>query len=384
MVASEFFTMDLPCVPKAIFGERDLMEYFFSFVTKAKTLNFLLAGYFLRACECFLSYNSEEFLTIIYQESYHIALLKQLKSSSISEIVSSIMNTKSNITERKKILCEIVKLIGSDEYIASFNAAQILIKINKDDEIFLYLTQPGLFDTVFEFLYNSHTWVVRNAGSVIKFLINNSDENFPAYLKDKIYRLKVVLEREAGFTIKTQFGVDIKPFGEDRITVLELFGIFCNFPSLHEEVGGSIDIIISLFSNYLWSSSFHNAFTVFIENIISSQSYILIKSLVDTNFAQKIIEMAHNSYTQFPHFSTQIGSIGHIYKIINLFLNSSITPIINSIEKSENWSNFQEKLKKYNETEAKNIGGKINMNFFDNMSSEYSNEKLEEQDIIPE
>ena len=53
-------------------------------------------------------------------------------------------------------------------------------------------------------------------------------------------------------------------------------------------------------------------------------------------------------------------------------------------ESQVNWSIFREKLDFYNEAEAKNIGGKVNLNFFDNMSSEDSNEKFEEPDTIPE
>ena len=82
MVASEFFTADLPCVAEIIFQDPDLMRYLFSFVQADQTLNFLLAGYFLKAYESCLNSNPEEFFMIIYQESYHIAILKHLKSSS--------------------------------------------------------------------------------------------------------------------------------------------------------------------------------------------------------------------------------------------------------------------------------------------------------------
>ena len=151
MVASEFFTADLPCVAEIIFQDPDLMRYLFSFVQADQTLNFLLAGYFLKAYESCLNSNPEEFFMIIYQESYHIAILKHLKSSSISEIVFSILTSKSSLEERKLVLDQVIRLLGSYDYFVSFNASSILSRISKDEEIFQFLIQKPAIDALFEF-----------------------------------------------------------------------------------------------------------------------------------------------------------------------------------------------------------------------------------------
>lgn len=384
MIASEFFSSDLPCVPDIIFKEPDLMRYLFSFVEREGDLNFLLSGYFLKAYECCLAHNSDEFLLIIFQEAYHTALLKHIKSSSIAEIISSILGSESRHEEKQDMLRELIERLASADYMTSFNSAQVISRLNKDEDTFQRLLQQGAVDKIFSFLQVTHTWVVRNAGNVLKFILNSSGEVILPFVAGKVGYLVDVLQREPLERIPTAFGVEIKPFGEDRLMALELCSILCNFPVFHQEIGSYLEKILGLFPEYLWSSYFHNAFTIFIENIVASSSSLLITPLVQSGFPQTLIEMASNSSVDCRKFTTQIGSIGHVYKILNILTNSKIPLILDFIESQSGWTNFEEKLALYNEAEAKSIGGKANMNFFDNMSSEDSGERCEEPDFIPE
>ena len=250
MVASEFFTADLPCVAEIIFQDPDLMRYLFSFVQADQTLNFLLAGYFLKAYESCLNSNPEEFFMIIYQESYHIAILKHLKSSSISEIVFSILTSKSSLEERKLVLDQVIRLLGSYDYFVSFNASSILSRISKDEEIFQFLIQKPAIDALFEFFKKDEVWVIRNAGTVLKYVLNGSGDSIALHLKDKISCLANILKRDPEVTIPTTFGLNIKPFGEDRLTALELLSVLLNFPIVFEEIAENVSVVVNLFSEY--------------------------------------------------------------------------------------------------------------------------------------
>ena len=251
MISSEFFTSDLPCVPDIIFQEPDLMRYFFSFVTGKGPLNFLLSGYFFKAYECCLNHNNEELLMIIFQEGYHLALLKHIRSSSISEIVSSIISSKSRIDGRKEILEGVITLLGSTDYMTSFNAAQILLRISKEEEIFHLCLVEQNFEAIFNFLQSKEIWIIRNAGNVIKYILNSFGEDVAPFLTSKIGLLTDVLQRESESTIPTSFGLTIKAFGEDKLIILELCSILCNFPVLHSELPVLVDIIVSLFPDYI-------------------------------------------------------------------------------------------------------------------------------------
>lgn len=385
MVASEFFTTDLPCVTEILFKEPELMRYLFSFVVGKGTLNFLLSGYFLKAYESCLAYNPDEFLLIIFQEGYYLDLISHLKSSSIAEIITSIVSSKPNHEEIHKIITEVVLLLSSSEYMASFNASQILCRLKQEEQPFKLLVEAENIEKLFEYLQKQETWVVRNAGNVLKYALGNSAEVVIPLIAGKVKSLADVLQKDTNCEIPTSFGAKITPFGEDRLMALDLFASFSNFPELHEEISNCLPGVLQLFEKFVWSSYFHNAFTILLENLLTSQSSLLILSLANSGFIQCLLAMAEDNLFDCGKFKTQIGSIGHVYKIINILINCKHAEVVGLIEAQENWPSFQEKLTNYNTVEEKSIGGgRKNMNFFDNMSSDDSSEKMEEPDLIPE
>ncbi|OMJ71131.1 hypothetical protein SteCoe_30742 [Stentor coeruleus] len=384
LVASEFFTSDLPCLFKILFQEPILMRYLFSFITREPPINLLLAGYFQKAFESCLNYNTEEFLMIIFQESFHISMLKHLKSSSIADIIYTILSNKGYFDERRILLTETVMLIGSTDLMSSYNANFILCRLNKDDDIYEELLSKEVFEKLLDFVKRKEPYVVRNAGGVVKNILNFSGETVSDHFVKKISGFIDILCLDTDEKCITQFGAEIKCFGEYRLVVLEILVLICNFPPLVSEVSKEISRVIVLLDKYKWSSYFHHAFTGFIEALVNNSSNEYVKALLDADFPQILIENACSSVVQYKKFSTTNGYTGHIYKMINLFVNSKIEAITTSMNLMDVWMSFQKKLDDYNEIESKNIGGKANINFFENLSSEDSGEKAEENDLIPD
>ncbi|OMJ94561.1 hypothetical protein SteCoe_2205 [Stentor coeruleus] len=384
LVASEFFTNDLPCVSKILFKEPALMQYLLSFLTRDGPLNFLLAGYFQKAFESCYSYNPEEFLTIVFKESLHITMLKHIKSSSIADFTYLILTSKGDLDKKRELLAETTKLIGSKNYMISFNSSGILCRISKEEEIYQYLISKEIFEFILDYISSADTWVVRNAGSVIKYILTSSGESVIQYISKRIKHLADILCRESEEKILMQFGVEVRCFGEHRLIILELFVLLCNFPTLVSEISKEIKRIVLLLENYKWNSYFHHAFTVFIEALLSSSAKEYIDELVNTDFPQILIDIATYNILDCKKYSTTLGCTGHVYKMINSLVNSKIDSISISMGDINGWEIFKAKLDIYNDVEGKNVSGKSNINFFENMSSEDSYEKAEENDLIPD
>ena len=379
LVASEFFTSDLPIVSKLLFQEPSLLQYLFSFLYQ-RPLNFLQAGYFLKAYECCLSTNPEEFLLFIFQENHNSALLDQMQSSSISEIVGSILTQSFNKEEKIKFFENVVKLIASDTKLVSYNSASILGKIGREDELFQYLTQEEKVLFFIENLARGSPWVVKNSALILKNLVSASGEEITKHFKSHIRTLTQLLTQPSSTQIPTQFGLAIEPVGETRLSIMELFALIIASPLLVPEFSESLASILNLMPRFSLSSYFHNTFLSLIENILSSASP-LIEVLLRHNFPQTLVSIAKTCNSSDSYLAR--GSKGHVFKLINLMVNSKIPSINSSIQSSELWTDFEVNLTSYNEIEAKNIGGKATFNFFENMSSD-SFDKAEEPDLIPE
>ncbi|OMJ74819.1 hypothetical protein SteCoe_26160 [Stentor coeruleus] len=384
LVASEFFTNDLPCISKILFQEPGLIHYLFSFITREGPLNFLLAGYFQKAFESCYSYNSEEFLTIIFKESLHITMLKHIKSSSIADIVYLILTSKGDLDKRHELLAETTKLISSKNYMVSFNASGILCRISKEEEIYQYFISEMIIGQILDKISSADIWVVRNAGNVIKCILGSSGDLVVQYINKRIGQFADILCGESEGKILMQFGVEVQSFGEHRLIILELFVLLCNFPSLVSEISKEIERIVLLLEKYKWSSYFHHAFTVFIEALLNSSAKEYIEALVNADFPQILIDIATYNVLDCKKYSTTIGCTGHVYKMINLLVNSKIDSISTSMGIIDGWELFQVKLDCYNDIERETVNGKSNINFFENMSSEDSYEKAEENDLIPD
>ena len=378
LVASEFFTSDLAIVSKILFQEPSLLQYLFSFLYQSP-LNFLQAGYFLKAYECCLSTNPEEFLLFIFQENHNLALLKQMQSSSIAEIVGSILTQNFNKEEKIQFFENVVKLIASDNKLVSYNSTSILCKIGKEDELFEYLLQEAKVLILVENLTKSQSWVVKNSALVLKNLIPYSPDQIIKHFKSFIQPLTSQLSKVSDFQVPTQFGLAIEPVGEARLAVLEIFSLIISSPVLCSEFSDSLPTILNLLPRFYLSSYFHNTFFSLIENILQSSNSSLIEELSRQNFPETLVSMAKTCDETCLARSIK----GHIFKLINLLVNSKINLIGNCIQSCGLWNEFEVDLRSYNEIEAKVIGGKANFNFFENMSSD-SFDKAEEQDLIPE
>ena len=380
MIASEFFTADLPAVSKLLFNDPDLMQYLFSFVAR-KPLNYLLAGYFLKAYESCLAFDSDQFMKLIFSNNYHISLLGQIRSTSVSEILLSILQQNGFIDERISLAEGICKVVLSPDALISANAAGILLKITKDDEIFPCFSSEAIASCLLNGLLGDSPCVAKNSGLVVKNLLLISPQSLVPFIRPYILALSGVVCSVSNAEILSQFGVKIKPFGEHKVILLDIFAILCSFNM--PELSTCLTNILALLPLYDWSTYFHNSYAGLIESIINSKSSELVQILIESNFTNMLIELAEKSYTSTPKGLIQKGSIGHLYKLINLLVNSNLVAIEENFKFLENWKEFEGKLGKYNEIEAKYIGGKVNINFFDNMSSD-STDKADEIDLIPE
>ena len=378
LVASEFFTPDLPIISKILFQEPSLMQYLFSFLYRSP-LNFLQAGYFLKAYECCLSTNPEELLLFIFQENHNIALLNQMTSSSIAEIVGSILAQSFNSEEKIQFFENVIKLIASDSKLISYNSTAILCKIGKEDELFPYLVKEEKVLMLIQNLAKTPSWVVKNSAFVLKNLITCSGDQIIKHFKSFIQPLTAQISKVSPSQISTQFGLAIEPVGEIRLSILEIFALIISSPVLSSEFLDSLPSILSLLPRFYLSSYFHNTFFSLIENILISSNSALIEEISRQNFPETLVTMAKTCDES--HLARSIK--GHIFKLINLLINSKTPSIDNCIKTCEIWDDFEVNLRIYNENEAKVIGGKANFNFFENMSSE-SSDKAEEQDLIPE
>lgn len=311
-------------------------------------------------------------------------MLKHIKSSSIADITYLILTSKGNLDERRGLLAETTKLISSKNYMVSFNASGILCRISKEEEIYQYFISEEIVERILDYISSADVWVVRNAGNAIKCILTSSGESVVQYISKRIGQFADILCRESEGKILTQFGVEVQTFGEHRLIILELFVVLCNFPTLVNEMSKEIGRIVLLLEKYKWNSYFHHAFTVFIEALISSSAKEYIEALVNADFPQILIDIATYNVLDCKKYSTTIGCTGHVYKMINSLINSKIDSISTSIGDIDGWELFKVKLDDYNDIEGKNVSGKSNINFFENMSSEDSYEKPEENDLIPE
>jgi len=383
LIASEFFTADLPIVAKILFQNPSLMNSLFSFLN-SNPLNFLLAGYFLKAYECCLAHNPDEFMLIIFQENHHLGLLKQMKSSSIAEIVASILAQNVIKEDKERFLIEVAGLVASQEKLTSYNATGIVAKITKEDSLFSLLTQDPILPSLLRNLRSPCPWVVRNSSLVLKTLLQASPEDLVPYIRPEIASISdSLINSPCTSTLQTQFGLSITTIGEARLSILDLFVSLCSTSSLVPEISPVLPAILGLFPQFHWSTYFHNTFFSLVEAIITNSIQPFIELLSLHNFPQVLISLAKENTVQSPKFSVPLGCIGHVYKLVNLFVNSKIPSISSSLEGYESWPDFESKLQSYNEIEAKNIGGKATFNFFENMSSD-SFDKTEEPDLIPE
>lgn len=380
MIASEFFSADLPVVGRLLLGEPELMRYLFSFAAR-KPLNFLLAGYFLKAFETCMAFDSDKFVGIIFDNQYHLLLLDLIASTSISEIMQSIIQQKGYIEERKLLIQKLCDLVSSPNRLTSTNSSNILQKLSKDDEIFSHFSSEPTSSQILSHLKSSVPTTLKNAGQLIKSLLSASPESIIPLLTPHLSLFSDIICKEDDKLLPTQFGIKIRPFGEHKIVILEIFAILCtyNIPELRI----CLPNILGLLPKYPWSSYFHNSFIVLIDSIINNQSIDLVQILINENFPQTLISLAEDSSILANKTQIPKGFVGHLYKLINVLANSKIMAIEENLKLTEKWTDFQGKLGKYNEIEAKNIGGKINVNFFDNMSSS-STDKADELDLIPE
>ena len=250
------------------------MQYLFSFLYQSP-LNFLQAGYFLKAYECCLSTNPEEFLLFIFQENHNSALLDHMQSSSIAEIVGSILTQSFNKEAKVSFFEEVVKLIGSDSKLVSYNSASILAKIGREDELFQYLTKEEKILFLVQNLARVSPWVVKNSALILKNLVSASGEETTKHFKSAIKTLTALLSRPASARIPTQFGLAIEPVGETRLSILELFSLIISSPALVAEFSESLPAVLSLLPRFQLSSYFHNTFFSLVENILYSSSALI-------------------------------------------------------------------------------------------------------------
>lgn len=356
------------------------MKYLFSFAGR-KPLNFLLAGYFLKAYESCLAFDCEKFVGVIFDNQYHLLLMDLIASTSISEIIQSLIHQKPYLEERKSLILQLCDLVSSPNRSSSSNSSSILQKLTKDDDLFPFFSSDSTFSRILNHLKSSSPTTIKNAGQIIKSFLLTSPQAALPLITPHLPLLTSTITQEDPNLLPTQFGIKQMRFGEHKLVLLDIFASLCthNIP----ELVTFLPSILGLLPKYPWSSYFHNSFTVLIESILSNQSIDLVQVLISSNFPQTLVDLAEDSF--IPTSKTQVpkGFTGHLYKLINLLVNSRILAIEENLKITKTWTEFQGKLGKYNEIEAKNIGGKVNVNFFDNMSSS-STDKADELDLIPE
>lgn len=307
-----------------------------------------------------------------------------MKSSSIAEIVASILAQSVNKGDKERFLIDVAGLVASREKLTSYNATGIVSKITKEEGLFTVMIQDPILPSLLKNLKSSCPWVVRNSSFILKGLFQASPEDLIPFLKPEVLSIsELLLNSQCTSSLQTQFGLSINTIGEARLSILDLFVSLCASSSLIPDISPVLPAILSLFSQFHWSTYFHNTFFSLIEVIITSSFPPYIEILSIHNFPQVLINLAKENTIKSPKFSVPLGCIGHVYKLINLFVNSKIPSISSSLEGYESWPDFESKLQSYNEIEAKNIGGKATFNFFENMSSD-SFDKTEEPDLIPE
>lgn len=382
MIASEFFSSDLNIVNKLLLSDSDLMNHLFSFVSSNNKLNYLLAGYFQKAFDSLLAFDSETFTNFIFSHNLHLDLLNKLQSTSVAEMIFSILQQKVNLDERRKLICEIGKRVNDPSVLISYNSAGILGKVGKEEEIFEVLTGEFMVDLLLSHLNSEFKFVVRNSGWVLKYILSLAPEKVVGLVNKEIGNLARILCEDFSPEVQTQFGLKIEKFGEHRLAILDIFSLLC----LHAEaqVVDFIPQILNLFQSFAWNSYFHNSFTSFIESILNSQNKVLVEVLSRSNFPSLLINLTENSLVEAKgKVLISKGNVGHLYKIINILVNSKVDVICDALKVAASWNEFETKLQSYNEVEAKTIGGKVNVNFFDNMSSD-STDKADELDLLPE
>jgi hypothetical protein len=280
------------------------------------------------------------------------------------------------------LILEIGKLLNQGDAMVSANCTGILIKVLKDDELFNALVSTSMIDQLFLHLKSDKNFTIKNSLTVLKHLLTQSPDIIKTDLCKNLSLLSSILCSSSPSTQSTQFGNSIKTFGEHRLLVLEIFSLLCT--QSEESLCPFIPSVLSLFPLYQWNSYFHSSFTSLIESILNSQNKNLIETLTKSDFPGQLIALAQDPQVQITeNLSIPKGLIGHLFKIINLLANSQIECVSGSMKNVNLWKDFEPRLNCYNEVEARNIGGKVNVNFFDNMSSD-STDKADEIDLLPE
>jgi hypothetical protein len=305
-----------------------------------------------------------------------------MRSSSIAEIVGSILSQTFNIQLKVQFFDNVLKLISSKDKLTSYNAASIVAKIGREDELFQFLINEEKIQILIENLQSESSWVVKNSGNILKNLINVSGEELFRNFKPHISEMAKIFTFPSS-SLSTQFGQEIEKLGESRLAIFELFSLMIMSSSLTEEMSLIFPLLLSTLTRFQWSSYFHNVFFSMIETVISSSLNTYIDLLSVHNFPQMLLDLIQESSEKKEKSNVPRGCIGHVYKLINLLVNSKVSSINICIHQNESWRAFESSLVTYNEIEAKNIGGKATFNFFENMSSD-SFDRNEEPDLIPE
>ena len=99
-IASEFFSSQSSLLLGSLIEDEELMTILFDFLNIGEAGNPTLMGYFAKTVIALCRYDMDALLKFIYEKGYHRALVRNLVSESVFEVLVMVMTSKGFLEEK--------------------------------------------------------------------------------------------------------------------------------------------------------------------------------------------------------------------------------------------------------------------------------------------
>eukprot|EP01016_Furgasonia_blochmanni_P054431 TRINITY_DN896_c0_g1_i5.p2 TRINITY_DN896_c0_g1~~TRINITY_DN896_c0_g1_i5.p2 ORF type:complete len:245 (+),score=22.98 TRINITY_DN896_c0_g1_i5:43-777(+) len=143
------------------------------------------------------------------------------------------------------------------------------------------------------------------------------------YIEDRLSQL-LVMDEHYGLTIPTQYNKPVRPFGLDRIRLVEVISVAVRSPNPILTTAFSttnlLSVLLGLFTKYEWNTKLHTLIEIIISTIVEREDERLKESLFGKAELCKMMIFAVQEIEQIYHNERSVrrGYLGLLIKIGNL------------------------------------------------------------------
>jgi hypothetical protein len=296
-VASLFFCLEQTKLLNNFFKDENLLMYFLDFLMYDHELNSTLSGYFAKACDVLMSLNPENFLSILFENSFESGLFRHLYTSSISDVLIKVLALSGELTQflpNFVILANnCMEMMRCQDIFVTILASQVMqkvINLNFDRLHAVYLSKSFLTDLL-KGIQHSEDFIVNGKLKVLSVILTKNAFRPDLMLESVLMILVPVLETTL---------IKLESFSETFLVVLEVLRFACagnhDECSLRVKESKLLGKVLELFEKYPWSTILHNAALALFKTIFNENSFLteyLVKEVKVQEFIvrQKTLEL---------------------------------------------------------------------------------------------